>query len=193
MVRERRLLAIGALLVLTLLLIGAGVWASGQHPRETRPRALEPQPIISPDSYLTFAGVPNAAPTSPGHEGLRIKLPELSIDLPIVDGDGFNAPLNKAAHYPGLAWPGEGGRTVVYAHARPGMFGPLFKARVGQEVQIWGPNGEARRYAIREYYPRWPISDVRWLQKSDHEELVLITCTTYNYNDPRIVAVAEPV
>jgi LPXTG-site transpeptidase (sortase) family protein len=192
-VSERRLLTAVALLVLVLLLIGGGVWASGQRSREGHAPPPEPQPIISPDSYLTFPGVPNGAPTSAGHDGLRIKLPELSIDLPIVDGDGFNAPLGKAAHYPGLAWPGEGKRTVIYAHARPGMFGLLFKAKVGQEVQIWTPQGEARRYAIREYYARWPISDVRWLQKSDHEELVLVTCTSYNYNDPRIVAIAQPV
>jgi LPXTG-site transpeptidase (sortase) family protein len=171
------------------VLAGAAVWLGAHRVgTATRPTAPEPQTIISPDSYRALP----AAGASSAHEGLRIQLPQLNIDLPIEDGDGFNAPLYKAAHYPGLAWPGEGARSVIYAHARPGMFGPLFSARVGESIEIVNPGGETRRYTIREYYPRWPINDLRWLQKSDHEELVLVTCTTYNYNDPRIVVVAAP-
>ncbi|PZR99791.1 MAG: hypothetical protein DLM67_02945 [Candidatus Nephthysia bennettiae] len=189
MVTRRRGLAAGALLGLAAVLAASGLWLNA-HRFSSAPSlpAPEPQTIISPDAYRVF---PTAAASVP-HEGLRIQLPQLSIDLPIVDGDGFNAPLNKAAHYPGLAWPGERGRSVIYAHARPGMFGPLFNARVGETVQITNDSGDTRRYTIKEYYSHWPISDLRWLQKSEQEQLVLVTCTTYNYNDPRIVVVAEP-
>ena len=76
-------------------------------------------------------------------------------------------------------------------YARTGMFGPLFAARVGQHLQIKAPQ-ETRKYVVTEYYPRWPITDLKWLRPADHEELVLITCTTYNYNDPRIIVVAQP-
>jgi LPXTG-site transpeptidase (sortase) family protein len=127
------------------------------------------------------------------HTGVRVRLPQLGIDLPVVEGNGVDAPLFKAAHYPGTTWPGEGGRSVIYAHARVGMFGPLFGARVGQEVQVASPNGPIRRFVIQQYYPRWPVTDLAWLRPGDHEQLVLITCTTYNNNDPRIIAVSEPV
>jgi LPXTG-site transpeptidase (sortase) family protein len=144
-------------------------------------------PIIS--SYPAAIGPrPNS---SASHENLRVNVPELGIDLPVVEGDGYDAPLYQAAHYPGMPWPGEGGRSVIYAHARKGMFGPLFTAHVGHHVQIAGPPG-TRKYVVTEYYPRWPITDLKWLRPADHEELVLITCTTYNYNDPRIIVVAEP-
>ncbi len=81
---------------------------------------------------------------------------------------------------------------MIYAHARAGMFGPLFNGKVGQRVEIVEPDGAVRHYVVREYYGQWPISDVKWLKPLQQEQLVLVTCTTYNPNDPRIVVVAEP-
>jgi len=147
--------------------------------------------IISPPPTAIATPPPPTVPPVP-HVGLRIRMPEIGIDLPVVEGDGYDAPLYEAAHYPGTPWPGEGGRSVIYAHARPGMFGPLFGARTGQHVDIQAPDGGIRHYTVREYYARWPITDTRWLLPGDHEQIVLITCTTYNYNDPRIIVVAEP-
>ncbi len=189
----RRPPALAALGAALLVALGAGyaVWSGGLGARAAaRPQQASraPSPIISP--YVVPAAPPT--PTEASHPGVRIDVPELRIDLPVVEGDGFNAPLYQAAHYPGMPWPGEGGRSVIYAHARAGMFGPLFGARVGEHVDITRPGGPALHYVIREYYPRWPITDLRWLRPGDHEEVVLVTCTTYNYNDPRIVAVAEP-
>ena len=116
----------------------------------------------------------------------------LGVDLPVVEGDGLTAPLYEAAHYPGMKWPGEGGRTLIYAHARAGMFGPLFGAHVGQQIQIARPDAPTLTYTIHEYHANWPSSNTDILQPSDHEQLVLLTCTTYNPADPRIVVVAEP-
>ena len=189
MVTRRRAVALVAGLVL-----GAGAFAStyaltrASHHRAgtARVAAATPAPIIS----VAPTPAPTAAPVS--HAGLRVKMPEIGIDLPLVDGDGYNAPLYKAAHYPGTTWPGEGGRSVIYAHARVGMFGPLFGARVGEHIEVTGPDGAVQRYVIAQYYPRWPVTDLRWLRGGDHEEIVLVTCTTYNYNDPRIIAVGEP-
>jgi LPXTG-site transpeptidase (sortase) family protein len=175
--------------VVALALGGYAVLRAYHHPpaAHTVANAAVVTPIIS--SYPAAVGARPIPATS--HQGLRITVQELGIDLPIVEGDGYDAPLYQAAHYPGLPWPGEGSRSVIYAHARKGMFGPLFQARTGQHIQIAGPDG-ARRYVVTEYYPRWPITDLRWLRPAEHEELVLITCTTYNYNDPRIIVVAEP-
>ena len=160
------------------------------HGRSAPPRAsaATPAPIISVSPIQVAMPAPTPAPA-----GLRVQVPELGIDLPIVEGDGYNAPLYQAAHYPGTAWPGAGGRTVLYAHARDGMFGPLFRGAVGQHIVITGPDGSARRYVIAQYFPSWPVTDLSWLRAGDHEQIVLVTCTTYNYNDPRIIAVGEPV
>jgi LPXTG-site transpeptidase (sortase) family protein len=190
MVTRRRatLAATAAALLLALGFGGYAIVGAVRHPG-TGPRAVAatPVPIISPDETIA------PTPTPVSHDGLRVEVPELGINLPIVDGDGYNAPLYKAAHYPGTKWPGEGGRSVFYAHARAGMFGPLFGGRVGEHVQIANPDGSVRTYAISQYFSHWPVTDLSWLRPTDHEEVVLITCTTYNYNDPRIIAVGEPV
>jgi len=175
--------------------VGFGVLVVSVVGLFARPQALVAAPLPDPTPIIS----PAASEASPapglgiGHSGLRIAMPELGINLPIVEGDGINAPLYQAAHYPGLGWPGEGARSVIYAHARDGMFGPLFHAAVGQRLEIHRADGSALKYVTAQYYPRWPINDLRWLKPASSEEIVLVTCTTYNLNDPRIIVVAEPV
>ncbi len=189
--RRRAALAVVAVLLVAVLAGSLLIVRFGHKPIDQRPSPVAKQPaqIISPEAYTPAAPSATGSPVS--HDGLRVKVPELAIDLPIVEGDGYNAPLYKAAHYPGTTWPGEGGRSVIYAHARPGMFEPLFQAKVGERVEFAGPDGSSRRYVIQQYFARWPVTDLRWLRPTNHEEVVLITCTTYNYNDPRIIVVAE--
>jgi LPXTG-site transpeptidase (sortase) family protein len=176
-----------------LLATGVELIIQGSQPHPVAPRPTsrsQPTRLINSADFPNTLVVPTTAPSS--HEGERIRVPELGIDLPLVPGDGWNTPLNKAAQYPGLGWPGEGHRSVVYAHAQVGMFGPLFRASPGQHVDIVRGDRQTLHYVITEYYARWPITDTRWLKPLDEEQLVLITCTTYNPNDPRIVAVAQP-
>jgi LPXTG-site transpeptidase (sortase) family protein len=188
--RKRAALAGAAAAILLSLGLGGYLIVDAVHHAGKSPAAAAtPAPIISSQAVAT----PPPTPTPASHDGLRVKVPELGINLPIVEGDGYNAPLYEVAHYPGTRWPGEGGRSVFYAHARTGMFGPLFGGRVGERIQIVRPDGSVRTYVMTQYFRRWPVTDLSWLRPADHEEVVLITCTTYNYNDPRIIAVGEPV
>jgi LPXTG-site transpeptidase (sortase) family protein len=187
--RRRAAVAAGAALVVVLGLGGYLIAGAVRHAGTAPSVAATPVPIISSQAVATSP----PTPTPISHDGLRVKVPELGINLPIVEGDGYNAPLYEAAHYPGTKWPGEGGRSVFYAHARRGMFGPMFGGRVGEHVQFAGSDEIVRSYVISQYFSHWPVTDLSWLRPTDHEEVVLITCTTYNYNDPRIIAVAEPV
>lgn len=161
--------------------------------RQPAPAARVAQP---PPPVAIISGGPSTSPTPASAanppDGMRIKVAELGIDLPVIAGDGYNAPLYKAVLYPSLQLPGSGSRSMIYAHARNGMFGPLFHAQVGQHIEVDRPGAQPLRYVVTEYYPRWSITDVRWLQPLNQEQLVLVTCTTYTYNDPRIVVVAQP-
>jgi hypothetical protein len=63
---------------------------------------------------------------------------------------------------------------------------------VGQKIEIDRRGASPLHYVIREYYTRWPAGNVSWLHPLAREQLILETGTTYNPNDPRIIAVAEP-
>jgi LPXTG-site transpeptidase (sortase) family protein len=173
-----------------LLLLAAGGIVAGAAVVAAHPAAAAPPARIIPEGVFPSPS-PVAQPVS--HDGFRVRMPALGIDLPVVEGDGLTAPLNQAAHYPGMKWPGDGGRSLLYAHGRVGMFGPLFRAHVGQEIDVDRPGESTLRYSIREYDARWPATDVSVLGGADHEQLVLLTCTTYNPADPRIVVFAEPI
>ena len=204
MSKRWRILAAATGLVLigiaTSALLYPSRYGGTSAPRTAAIRNLpQPQQIIEPQNFpapLTFAGnpIPRDAPGSV--DGWKVSIPQLNIDLPLVQGDGLNVPYFKAAHYPTTAWPGDGGRSFVYAHAQygpPVMFGPLLaQGKTGLDVYVTRPQQPRLHYVIRQYYPAWPDSDLRWLQPSDHEELILMTCTSWNTSDPRVIAVAEP-
>lgn len=182
MVTRRRLAA--AILVMASTVIGVGL-ATITQTRPSPPTSLVTVPIVSP--IVTITSI------APGRVGYRIRSSDLGIDLPISEGDGWTVAYNRAAHFPGMSWPGEKNRSMIYAHALPGMFGPLSHASTGQHVDIERPGQPTLHYVIRQYFPRWSPGDLKYTRPTDHEELILLTCTTYSANDPRILAVAELV
>lgn len=86
----------------------------------------------------------------------RIAIPGLGIDLPVVKpGSGY--PLcNVAMYIQELSQPREAGVTLIYAHARKGMFEPLLlKSRVnngasliGATVKVWTSNNLVSTYKV---------------------------------------------
>ncbi len=179
--RNRRRLVLVGLLVLALAAAAALLLLDRPKPEPSHPGTY---PIINQKLF-----------PSPGLDlGFRVKVIELGINLPVVEGDGWTVALYQAAHYPGMKLPGEGGRSMLYAHAQAGMFGPLLRpgGKVGQHVEVDRSGHPALHYVITQFFAGWPPSDTRYLQPADHEELVLLTCTSFDPNGPRILAVAEP-
>lgn len=166
-----------------LALMGYGALRLADRQQAATPLTQLPAPIsiISPHPAV-----------SPSPAGYRVKLDELKIDLPVVQGDGNVPPLFMAAEEPGMKKPGEGGRSMLYAHARKGMFGPLYQAQVGDHVEVSTTDGRVLKYLVTEVNLRVRATDLSWLKQVNHEQLLLETCTTYNPNDPRIIVVAEP-
>jgi sortase (surface protein transpeptidase) len=142
------------------------------------------------------AGVPTPTPTPAPempHSGVVIKIPQLGIALTILEGRGLEPDYGFADAFPGMKWPGEGGRSFIYAHAQPGMFGSLLgSGAVGQHVQIDEPDGRILHYTIASFTRNWPVTDTSILQPTNHEEMVLYTCTSWTYSDPKVVAIALP-
>ena len=144
------------------------------------------------------AGSPSASPSpasspSPGASvAKRIRIPRLKIDLPIVEGDGIDAPLDSAAHFPGTSWPGGGSNIYIYAHARKGLFINLWDARKGDKVYLDTVDGRTVTYVVDEIRPKTPWNAVELLQPTDEELLTLQTSTSYTATAPRFVVIALP-
>lgn len=86
----------------------------------------------------------------------RIAIPGLKIDLPVMrPGPGY-PPCNVAMYIQELSQPREAGVTLLYAHARKGMFLPLLHrsmisngaSLIGATVKVWTSNNLVSTYRI---------------------------------------------
>lgn len=129
-------------------------------------------------------------------EGARVRVTRLGIDLPLLPGDNardtvLQATPNGAAFVlPASAWPGTGGNSYIYAHARVGMFLSLWRVRLGDEVEIRMARGEVRRYVVTQIHPRVVPTDFSHTLPTPDERLTLQTSTGPRSTDPRFVVVA---
>jgi LPXTG-site transpeptidase (sortase) family protein len=167
-------------------------------PPEASPSpALTGGPSTTPgeSSHGTASAAPTATSAATGQAGIRakrIKIPRLDINLAIVEGDGIDAPIGKAAHFPGSAWPGDGSNIYIYGHARTGMFITLWQARVGDQVELDLVDGTSRTYVVTKVLPRVPWDAMQYLDPTPKEQLTLQTSTSYYPTAPRFVVIAVP-
>ena len=159
------------------------------------PATASPSPIVVASSSPIPAGTPASSRVAIGGPGIRakrIQIARLGIDLPIVEGDGIDAPLTKAAHYPGTGWPDGGTNIYIYAHARTGLFLTLWNARVGDRVDLTLVDGSKRSFVVDQVLPKVPPEATEYLQPTSTEQLTLQTSTGPDENDPRFVVIAHP-
>jgi sortase (surface protein transpeptidase) len=115
----------------------------------------------------------------------RVAVSKYGIDLPIILQPNSNYPYcNVAMYVPELSQPGEAGPTMIYAHARTGMFLPLLtaskvnngRAMIGMIVRVWTSNSKLYTYQVTSVVrhvdiSRWPSNDFTserlWLQTSE--------------------------
>jgi LPXTG-site transpeptidase (sortase) family protein len=148
--------------------------------------------ILAPGTGLPVPSAPSTVDGEPGIRANRIRIDRLGIDLAIVQGDGIDAPIGKAAHYPSSAWPGGGSNIYIYGHARTGMFIRLWDARVGDTVQLGLVDGTTRTYVVTKILPTVPWDAVGYLEPTPTEQLTLQTSTSYYPTAPRFVVIAVP-
>lgn len=150
-------------------------------------------PSASP--FTTASATPSPSPAGAVGQGIRasrILIARLGIDLAIIEGDGIDAPIGKAAHYPGSAWPGGGSNIYIYGHARVGMFLPLWQIRVGDTIELDLVDGSSRTYVVSDILPKVPFDATEYLQPTRAEQLTLQTSTSYYPTAPRFVVIAVP-
>jgi sortase A len=108
----------------------------------------------------------------------RLQVPELDVDLFILEGDSGSS----LAFGPGRALPSaelEGGGTAVIGGHRDTHFAFLKELRKGHRLQVQVPSGERREYQVDEVRV---VDSSRELLSVDTEDnaLVLVTCYPFD-------------
>jgi hypothetical protein len=125
------------------------------------PQHSEPPSTGAPSSSPSFGPSASAGPTTPPGNGVatRVVIPALQIDLPVVAAPAGYPYCNVAMYFvhQGLGQPGQGKATYLFAHARTGMFGPIYdvvmnrhasKSLIGMIVQVYTSDNKLYLYEI---------------------------------------------
>lgn len=95
--------------------------------------AVVPTPTFTLPTFAPESGSPPPSPSPSAavdRVATRVVMPALRIDLPVVKpagGADAYPQCNVAMYIQQLHQPGQGGATYLYAHARDGMFGPIYE------------------------------------------------------------------
>lgn len=123
---------------------------------------------------------------------IRIVIPKLEIDAPVVPGTDWEALKQGAGHYLGSAYPGERGNMVITAHND--IFGELFRylelLEPGDKFTVADALEREYEYVVRTKRIVEP-NEVSVLNSSPEPLATLITCHPYLIDSHRLVVQAE--
>lgn len=175
-------------------LITAVVLPSGHTPPTApgggQPNYDEVPPQLRPLVEQQFAG-PIIVPTAAPGNAIRIRIPAIRVDAPVVMGDGWEQLQKGVAQHLGTANPGENGNMVLSAHND--IFGEIFRdlelLQEGDEVILDTPTQSFTYIVVR-----WRIvdpTDVSVMEPTREPVVTLISCYPYLVDSHRIVVLAE--
>lgn len=129
----------------------------------------------------------------------RVRIPGYSIDLPVIPGPSGYPPCNVAMYLRELSQPREPGVTMIFAHARRGMFLPLLNASkvsngaamIGKLVYVYTSDSKVVTYKIVQV--RRHVQSIQNAFSVTAERLWLYTSEGPNYTYPKLVIVATRV
>lgn len=124
---------------------------------------------------------------------LRVVVPKAGIDLSVVEAkvvDGYwELSETTASHGVGSANPGEIGNTVIFAHAREGLFLPLRNIAESEAIYVMTKD-RWQRYKVATRKLVDP-SHVEVIAPTNDEVLTLFTCSGF-LDSKRLVVTAKP-
>ena len=173
-------------------LISAIVLPSGHTPPTTaggaRPNEAEIPEHLRP-LVQSLANIP--VPTPGPEQAIRIQVPAINVDAPVVQGDGWEQ-LKKGVgqHIPSTD-PGKAGNMVLSAHND--VFGEIFrdldKLKPGDEVIVF-TNQRSYTYTVVQSQVVEP-TQVEVMAPTKEPAVTLISCYPYLVDDQRIVVTAH--
>jgi len=140
---------------------------------------------------LVSAITPQPAPTRGPEHAIRIRVPSIDVEAPVVEGDDWEALKQGAGHHVGSANPGESGNCIISAHND--IFGEIFRdlpdVDLGDEVFVYTAS-QVYRYVVTQKRFIEP-DDVSVMYPTSSPVLTLISCYPYSIDSHRIVVIAE--
>lgn len=173
-------------------LVMAVVLPSGHTPPDaqgnTRPNIEEIPAHLQP-MVQSLANLP--VPTSAPDQAIRIQIPAIKIDAPVVQGDGWEQLKKGVGQNIGSANPGQDGNVVLSAHND--VYGELFryleKLQPGDEVVLYTQQRQYT-YVVDRTAVVEPTA-VEVMASTGSPTVTLISCYPYLVDDQRIVVFAR--
>jgi sortase A len=173
-------------------LIMAVILPSGHVPPDaqgnSRPNDAEIPEHLRP-FVQSIANLP--IPTSAPDQAVRIQIPAINVDAPIVLGDGWEQLKKGVGQYVGSSNPGENGNVVLSAHND--VYGETFRyldrLQPGDQVIVYT---QLRQYVY--IVDRTAVVEptaVEVMASSGSPTVTLISCYPYLINNKRIVVFAR--
>ena len=188
---------ISALVLPTLTptpIISAVVLPSGHTPPNS-PGGAQPNQEEIPEHLRplvqSLANLP--VPTASPEQAVRIQIPALSVDAPVVMGDGWEQLKKGVAQHIGTPNPGQKGNLVLSAHND--VFGEIFrnldKLKVGDQVTLYTTTGQRPYIYIVTNSQIVLPTQVEVMAPTEKATLTLVSCYPYMVDNRRIVISAE--
>jgi sortase A len=152
-----------------------------------------PQPVEIPAHLRdrVAAVTPMPVPTAGPEHAVRIQIPAIGVDAPVVEGDDWEALKQGAGHHIGSANPGERSNCIISAHND--IFGEIFRdlpdLDIGAEIFVYTPS-QVYRYVVSQTRIIEP-TEVSVMEPTSSPVLTLISCYPYGVDTHRIVVVAD--
>jgi sortase A len=173
-------------------LVMAVVLPSGHVPPDaqgnTRPNEAEiPEHLRPMVQSLTNIPVPTSAPD----QAVRIQIPSINIDAPVVQGDGWEQLKKGVGQYVGSSDPGQVGNVVLSAH--DDVYGELFRYLdrlvPGDQVVLYTQQRQYIYIVDRTVLVKPTAVEV--MASSGSPTVTLISCYPYLVDNQRIVVFAR--
>jgi sortase A len=173
-------------------LLMAVVLPAGHTPPDaqgnTRPNEAEIPEHLRP-MMQSLANLP--VPTPSVEQAVRIEIPSINIDAPVVQGDGWEQLKKGVAQHVGSANPGQPGNVVLSAHND--VYGELFRnldrLQPGDVVQLFTAQRQYQ-YVVDRTQIVEPTA-VEVMASSGAPTVTLISCYPYLVDKQRIVVFAR--
>jgi sortase A len=171
-------------------LIQVALLPGGHVPPDALGRSA-PEEVPAHLRDLVSAITPQPVPTRGPEHAIRIQIPSIGVEAPVVEGDDWEALKQGAGHHIGSANPGESNNCVISAHND--IFGEIFRdlpdVDLGDEVFVYTAS-QVHRYVITQKRIIEP-DDVSVMYPTSSPVLTLISCYPYGIDSHRIVVIAE--